>query len=144
MKIYKKRIANFFIGVKDGVCLDDSWKEATSIQQKSIKKTWEESFRAGNIGTRWDMFIPEESVVKEDEIAEFYAIDKIAKSMHKYIEEKKMSVYALSKKTGVQEIQISRFLKGDNDLSLDAFTRILNALGKGYVAGELIDIEETN
>lgn len=143
MKIYKKRIENFFIGVKDGVTLDDSWKEANSIQQKSIKKTWDESFQAGNIGTRWDMFIPEEVVEKEDEFAEFYAIDKIAKSMRCAIEEKKMSVYALSKMSGVQEIQISRFLKAENDLSLDAFTRIINVLNKGFVAGDLIDIEET-
>ena len=143
MKIYKKRTENFFIGVNDGVTLDDSWKEANSIQQKSIKKTWDESFQAGNIGTRWDMFIPEEVVEKEDEFAEFYAIDKIAKSMRCAIEEKKMSVYALSKMSGVQEIQISRFLKAENDLSLDAFTRIINVLNKGFVAGDLIDIEET-
>ena len=144
IKVMRWKGRNLFIGVKKGTELSDEWRDVTVTQERSILETWEESFVAGNIGTRWNMWIPEEILDKADEVAVFYASDKISNAVLNEMTKQGISAYALSKKSGVQQIQISRFIKGDNDLSLDAFTRILNALGKGYVAGDLIDIDETN
>jgi len=54
---------------------------------------------------------------------------KIPDTIRKAIVNSKTTRYAISKKTGVSESQLSQFMKGTKGLSYDALERVADCLG---------------
>lgn len=139
MKVLKKQNENFFMVCDDNFAHHKSWKEANALQSKGILHDVAECDFEGNIPSRWEIFSLDDDMLSEqDRGGLYYAYDTLAKSVFEELKQQNLSVYALSKKTNIQEIQLHRFFKAENDLSLNYFIKMMNALGKGFKFGELI------
>lgn len=120
MKIYKVKKKNLFIGCNRPMSKEE--EEPSKFQAKEIEKSWNDTEFEDNIPTRWNI------ITDEDDI--FFCFDIVAKKIETILKRQNITVYQLSKKSGVQEICIHRFLKGEGDLSIDSLVRIISALGK--------------
>ena len=126
MKIYKQKGGNFFV-CRRGEVAGDGEVEAAPWQSKAIMKVWEDCNFEGNIPVRWEVFT---DPTDEDQDAEFFAYDKLAKHLEKVMRDKGVSKYELANKSGVTMSQISRFCNMETDLSLDSYSRLISALGE--------------
>lgn len=132
MKIWKKKGKNQFFGVADDFTPKDGWVEPTALYKKSIMQALADTWDEGNIPTRWELITPDEDWYTEDQDeygCEFLIMDLLASRVKCGMQNKKMTVYQLSQKSGVSQYQIHRFLKAEGDLTLDSYVRIISALG---------------
>lgn len=120
MEIYKIKNKNLFIGCNRPMSKEE--EEPSKFQVKEIEKAWNETEYEDNIPTRWNIITDEEDI--------FFCYDIVAKEVGDCLKKQNMTVYQLSKKSGVSEICIHRFIKGEGDLQIDSFVRIISALGK--------------
>lgn len=128
--IYKEKNVNFFIGSYTKFSADDlttkGYERVKPSIASSILKSWEDTYMAGNIPTRWELFTDPTNSEPE---AEFYAFDILARYVENKMKEKGMTMYSLAKKAGIRQITLSYFLKGKADLTLDSYVRLVSALG---------------
>lgn len=114
---------------------------AAEWQRKQIIKAYEDCNYEGNIPTRWELWtLPFD--VPEDEYVEVYARDLMPGVIQRGMAENGMSKYALSQRSGVSISQITRFLDGETDLSLDSFVRLVSAMGKFNKLLNLFEVQD--